>query len=94
MEPQHAEMIAISALQYLASNEEHLSRFAALSGADLADIRSQASEPGFLAGILDYFVNHEPSLLEFAANANLQPEAVVTAKMVLEHGNQAQEEWL
>ncbi len=51
-----AEQIAITALGWLANEPEQLSRFLALTGSDVGDIRRQAASPAFLAGVLDFLM--------------------------------------
>ena len=58
-----AEAIAISALGFIASDPELLPRFLAITGIEASAIRRAASEPGFLAGVLQFIVAHEPTLL-------------------------------
>ncbi len=81
--PETAEMLAIEALGWIAADEETLSRFVALTGLDLGDLRGSASEPGFLAGILDYLAGDEPLLLAFAQYADIRPERVMAARYAL-----------
>lgn len=81
---ENAEMIAIEALQYVAGDEEQLSRFVALSGLSPDQMRDQAGSTGFLVGILDYLLGDEPTLLAFAADRNLDPQTIAAARHVLE----------
>ncbi len=78
-----AEQIAINALAWLAHEPEQLSRFLALTGSDVGDLRRQASSPGFLAGVLDFLMGHEPTLIAFAAANDIAPERVVSAAHAL-----------
>lgn len=84
MKIENAELIAIRALQYLAGDEEQLGRFAALTGTDLSNLRAQANDRGFLIGVLDFFVNHEPTLMAFCANADIPPGEIMQAKQALD----------
>ena len=78
-----AELTAIAGLQFLAADEQLLSRFVALSGVDPARLREAAREPAFLAGVLDFFLNHEPTLLRFAEAAEIDPQTIVAARELL-----------
>lgn len=78
-----AEAIAIAGLARLASDDDLMMRFCALSGVLANDIRSAAQDPNFLVGVLDFYLAHEPDLLAFAEAENLDPEAVVKARHVL-----------
>ena len=66
-------------LQWLAEDAEMMGRFLALSGVQPSQLRNAIGDPGFLAGLLDFVMSHEPSLLEFCKAANWKPEAVVAA---------------
>lgn len=80
---EQAEMLAISALGWLAADPERLERFVAVSGLDLGDLRRAATEPGFAAGVLDYICSDEPTLLALAEHAKLPPEQIAGAQMLL-----------
>lgn len=83
MPPRHPtadpEMLAISALSFLAEEPERLSRFLDLTGLSPITLRRAAADPRFLASVLDYLVADESLLLAFAANAQVAPETVVAA---------------
>ena len=81
--PKQAEQIAVDALIHIAGDGDRLARFSALSGIDPALIRDAATEPGFLAGVLEYFLGHEPDLIVFAESAELPPERVAEAYRLL-----------
>ncbi len=84
-----AQEIAISALSHLAGDDDLLMRFAALSGIPTSDMRAAAGEPGFLVGVLDFFLSHEPDLLAWTSTESIDPEQVAVARHVLapgEHG--------
>jgi hypothetical protein len=78
-----AEAVAIQALGFLAQDDERLGRFLALSGVGPGDIRAAASQPGFLAGVLDHIVGDEALLVAFAAHADLAPPQVAAAHSIL-----------
>lgn len=58
---EEAESLAIEGLQFLASDEEHLSRFLALTGIAPEELRDAAMSDDFLSGVLDYFMGDEPT---------------------------------
>ncbi|MBX9989779.1 DUF3572 domain-containing protein [Phreatobacter oligotrophus] len=74
-----AEAVAVQALGFLAGDDDQLQRFASLAGIDLGAIREAATQPGFLAAVMEHFMADESLLLAFAAHAGLKPEAVVRA---------------
>ena len=83
MDQETAQGIAIAALQHLAGDDDLLMRFSALTGILPNDMRQAAGEPGFLAGVLDFFLAHEPDLLEWTQAAGLNPETVPLARQTL-----------
>ncbi|MEM1364919.1 MAG: DUF3572 domain-containing protein [Pseudomonadota bacterium] len=88
MTPERAQSVAISALGWLANNDEELSRFLALSGLGAHELRDHAAEPAFQAGLLAHLTNHEPSLLAFCEmtmidGAAVRPADVMIAQEVL-----------
>lgn len=78
-----AEEIAVAAFGFLAGDGELLSRFCALSGLDLGDLRSAAAEPGFLPGVLSFIAGEEKNLTAFAAASGYAPETIGLAFGVL-----------
>jgi hypothetical protein len=82
-----AEQLAIQALEYLATEPEHLARLLALSGLDPRNIRAAARDPRFLGGILDYLATDEALLVAFAARVDIRPEGIVMARDVLSGGS-------
>jgi hypothetical protein len=78
-----AEEMAIAALGFIANDAEQLQRFVNLSGLDPGDLRRAAAEPGFLLGVLDYLVSDERLLLNFAADADIDPSGIERARHLL-----------
>jgi len=78
-----AEATAIAVIGWLAGEPELLSRFLALTGLAPADLRGAVNDPGFLAGLLDFLMGHEPTLLAFSEASGVAPETVVRAHAVL-----------
>ncbi|MCJ8518926.1 DUF3572 domain-containing protein [Pseudorhizobium tarimense] len=73
---EQAEQTAIAILGWLACEPEMLGRFLALSGLDASQLRGAVNDPGFLAGMIDFLVSHEPSLLSFCQATGTAPETV------------------
>ncbi len=70
MTPERAEHIAISALTWLATNDELLTLFLGSSGASADDIKGQAENPAFLGSVLDFVTMDDAWVIEFCdANA-------------------------
>nr|WP_156392599.1 DUF3572 domain-containing protein [Rhizobium sp. Root482] len=78
-----AEETAIAILAWLANEPELLGRFLALTGTDPASLRHAAADPGFLAGVVDFLMGHEPTLLSFCEATGTPPEQVVRTHAVL-----------
>lgn len=81
--PQEAEVIALKALSFLAADPTRLSRFLALSGVDLSDLRAAAASPEFLAGLLNHLLEDESLLLTFTAEQEIDPRIPAIAAQVL-----------
>jgi hypothetical protein len=78
-----AEKLAIQALTYIAGDGERLGAFLAATGIGPDRIRVAAREPGFLAGVLDYVAGDEKLLIDFAAEAEIEPKHVAAARAAL-----------
>jgi Protein of unknown function (DUF3572) len=78
-----AESLAVQALTYLADEPERLGRFLALSGLGPDQVRLAASEPGFLAGVLEYLSSDEALLLGFADHVRVNPTEIGRARAAL-----------
>jgi hypothetical protein len=74
-----AEETAATVLGWLAGEPDMLQRFLSLSGVAPSQIRSAMAEPGFLAGMIDFVMGHEPTLLAFCEATGTRPETVVAA---------------
>ena len=81
--PEAAGEIAISALGYIAQDSEILGKFMDQSGLEPDRLRAAASDPAFLANVLEFLCANEPELLAFSANCGLTPQAVDNARKVL-----------
>lgn len=78
-----AETLAADALSYLAQDLEHLGRFLALAGIGPGELRAVAADPGFLVGLLEFYLEHEPLLLAFSENKGYRPTMVAAAHHIL-----------
>lgn len=84
---EEAEAIAIRALSFVAGDPELLPRFLAITGIEASAIRRAAAEPGFLAGVLQFILAHEPTLLRFCEETGTQPADVGKALKALPQGD-------
>jgi hypothetical protein len=80
---EQAEAVAVSALSFLADDAERLGAFLALTGMGPESIRAAASEPHFLAGVLEHVVSDERLLLDFAEHHNIDPFEITRARATL-----------
>ena len=78
------ESMAISVLTFLAEDASRVERFLSVTGLRPGALREAAASPGFLRGVLEYLVGNEPLLVQFAAEAGLDPGEVVRALERLE----------
>ena len=78
-----AETLALRALGFLAAEPERIEPFLSATGLNPANLRSAASEPGFLAAVLDHIAGSDSLLLEFAENLRLNPEMIGEARRLL-----------
>lgn len=74
------ETVALQALAFLVADEERLSRFLGLTGIEMTSLRGLATDKAGLGAVLDYLLNWEPLLLEFAAAIEIAPEAIMQAR--------------
>jgi Protein of unknown function (DUF3572) len=78
-----ASVIALNFINFVASEEIRLERFLALTGISLADLKTGAQDPAFQGFILDYAMQDETLILEFAAMEGVSPTKIVTARHAL-----------
>lgn len=78
-----AETIALQAFAYIAANDQHLSRFLALTGTVPDRLTTELMSKSFLLGVLDHLLSDESLLLAFCANAGLDPSRILPARQAL-----------
>ena len=59
------QQTAISVLAWLANDPDLFGRFLALTGVEPAQVRRVVSDPGFLSGMMDFVMQHEPTAIAF-----------------------------
>ncbi len=87
MSVEEAQGIATEALLQLSRDPEQIGRFLAFSGIGPEMIRAAANEPGFLAGVLEFYMMDEPLLLAFCENAGVRPTMMAAARYALAGGD-------
>ena len=70
---------AAAILGWLANEPDMLSRFLALTGVAPGELRHAMGDTGFLAGLIDFIMGHEPTLMAFCAATDTAPETVAAA---------------
>jgi hypothetical protein len=78
-----SQSLAVSALTFLAADEERLRRFLEMTGLGPHNLRNAAKDPAFYGSVLEYLVADEQLLLRFAAESGLKPEEVARAHQAL-----------
>jgi Protein of unknown function (DUF3572) len=81
--PKHApdpETLALLALAHIAGDEALFARFFALSGLDEASLRTRATEPAVLGGVLDFVLGDERLVVSLAQTFDVPPDAFARAR--------------
>lgn len=78
-----AATLALHVLAHMAGDEEELDRFMALTGMGLDDLKTKADQPEVLIAVLEYYLNHEPSLLAMAEELGIDPMMPAVAHRAL-----------
>lgn len=86
MDATQAEALALRALAWIAADDDRLMRFLALAGTGLDEVRSRAADPAFLGGVLDCLLGDEGWVLDFAAEAGIDPALPAAARRRLPGG--------
>ncbi len=81
---QVAEIVAIQALSFVASEPERLGLFLAETGLGPETLRSAAADPQFLASVLDFVLRDDNTVKAFAIASELDPTTVAAARQALE----------
>lgn len=83
MTAENAEILAVQALAFLASEPERLGPFISETGLAPENLRAAAGDPGFLSAVLDHIASSDSLLLEFAETLRLNPETISEARRAL-----------
>lgn len=78
-----AEIVAIQALSFIAGDGERLGRFLAETGIGPETLRASASDPHFLAGVLDFVLRDDATVSAFSESSGHHPTTISAARMAL-----------
>ena len=78
-----AEIVAIQALSFIAGDPERLGLFLAESGIGPETLRNAASDPQFLASVLDFVMRDDATVKAFAKVSELHPTNIAAAHQAL-----------
>ena len=78
-----AEIVAVQALSFIASEPERLGLFLAESGIGPETLRNAAADPQFLASVLDFIMRDDATVKAFADVAQLHPTNIAAAHQAL-----------
>ena len=78
-----AEIVAVQALSFIAGDPERLGQFLAESGIGPETLRTAATDPHFLANVLDFVMRDDATVKAFADASQLHPTNVAAARQVL-----------
>jgi hypothetical protein len=78
-----AELVAIQALSFIANDTERLGRFLAETGIGPETLRSSASDPHFLTGVLDFVLRDDATMKAFSESSEHHPTTIAAARQVL-----------
>ena len=86
MQEEAAQTVALQALGWIAANDELFPVFLSATGASLTDLRSRATDPLFLAAVLDFLMQEDAWVLDFCHQNGLPPITLQSARAALPGG--------
>jgi hypothetical protein len=78
-----AEIVAVQALSFIAGEPERLGLFLAESGIGPETLRTAATDPQFLASVLDFVMRDDATVKAFAEASQLHPTNIAAAHQAL-----------
>ena len=79
--------IADAGFSHIAADAELIEALLAQSGSDVAGLRAMAARPEFAVFVLDFLLEQDQRVLDFAASAGIRPERVQMARAILGGGD-------
>ncbi|WP_375255803.1 DUF3572 domain-containing protein [Yoonia sp.] len=83
MTPQNAEIIALQALGWLASNEELCPIFLSGTGGSVDELRTRATDPAFQASVLEFVTMDDAWVVAFCDTMALAYDQPLRARYAL-----------
>ncbi len=83
MEQEHAQTIAYQALGWLVAHEELCPVFLGSTGGSIDDLRDKATDPAFLASVLEFITMDDKWVMEFCDGAGLAYDQPLRARYAL-----------
>ncbi|MTH63446.1 DUF3572 domain-containing protein [Paracoccus shanxieyensis] len=87
MTPNEARDIADAGFGHIAADADLVQALLAQSGSDVAGLRAMSARPEFAQFVLDFLLEQDQRVLDFAASAGIRPERVQMARAVLGGGD-------
>ena len=78
-----AEVLALKMLAFIASDQDLLLRFLALTGMDVDGLRAAADETGTMIAVVDFVMFDDRLVKGFAEFADNRPEEVAQVRLAL-----------
>ena len=82
-----ARAIADQGFVHIAGDSDLVLALLAQSGSDAAGLRAMAARPEFAVFVLDFLLEQDQRVLDFAASAGIRPERVQMARAILGGGD-------
>lgn len=87
MTPNEARDIADAGFSHIAADGELVEALMAQSGGDVAGLRLMAARPEFAQFVLDFLLEQDQRVLDFAQAARISPQRVQMARAILGGGD-------
>ena len=78
-----AEIVAIQALSFVASEPERLGLFLAETGVGPETLRNAAADPNFLLSVLDFVLRDDTMVKAFSESSQHHPTTIMAAREAL-----------
>lgn len=87
MQAETAHVVALQALAWLAGDPDRLGQFLAATGSDAAGLRALATQPEFLAAVLDHLLQDDQWITGFCDSHALPYDTPLQARARLPGGD-------